>query len=207
MLNGTGRLSDQAIVTDVLNSEKYAAGMAGQAALESASPFVKRDFESIGRDCSQNVEVVFRVMSSKGWYQPQPASPQSSSQAQQQASTMINGITGTTTPSMTMSIGQTGGGYQLGRAGGGQFGYGTLGGGQTGYGMAGGGYGQAGGYGGGGAGFGGQTGGGGGYGSTLPGGQGYSPGTSTTGYGGEGISGRGPSSRATGGGSRRRSST
>jgi len=114
-LNGTARLSDQAIATDVLNSEKYAASVAGQSALESASPFVKRDFESIGRDCAQNVDVVFRLMSSKGWYQVSPVSQQSASQAQQEASSTLNGITGTVAPSMTMSVGQAGGGYQPGR--------------------------------------------------------------------------------------------
>jgi len=83
-LNGTGRLSDRAIVTDCLNSEKYAATVAGGAVLESASPFVKRDFETIGRDCTDNVDIIFRLMNSRGWYSPP--------QAQQQEAAPSGGI-------------------------------------------------------------------------------------------------------------------
>lgn len=105
-----GRLTDRAILTDCLNSEKYMASISGQSALESASPFVRRDFETIGRECSDNVNVLFQVMSSRGWYSVETANQQSLAQAQQGAWSTLSslgfteGQTGV--PQMTMGVGR-----------------------------------------------------------------------------------------------------
>lgn len=76
-------LTDKDIMASVLHEHKLAATSLTNLILESASPMLRSDAESILTKTFNAQKQVFDMMSQKGWYPVQNASQQEISMAQQ----------------------------------------------------------------------------------------------------------------------------
>ncbi len=76
-------LTDKDIMASVLNEHKLAASSLTNLILESVSPMLRSDAESILTRTFNAQKQVFDMMSQKGWYPVQNANQQEISSAQQ----------------------------------------------------------------------------------------------------------------------------
>lgn len=76
-------LTDKEIMESVLGEHKLAASSLTNLILESVSPMLRNDAESILTKTFDAQKQVFDIMSQKGWYSVQNASQQEISSAQQ----------------------------------------------------------------------------------------------------------------------------
>lgn len=75
--------TDQVIITDCLNRQKFLSDSYNRATLESSSPGLRNTFSHIHREEVQAAERLFREMNSRGWYQPEMATRAEISKAQE----------------------------------------------------------------------------------------------------------------------------
>jgi spore coat protein F len=76
-------LTDKEIVASILNEKKLAASSLTSLVLESSSPMLRSDAESILTKTFDGQKQVFDMMTQKGWYSVQNANQQEISTAQQ----------------------------------------------------------------------------------------------------------------------------
>lgn len=76
-------LTDKEIVASILNEHKLSASSLTNLILESASPMLRNDAESILTKTFDSQKQIFDIMTQKGWYQIQNANQQELSTAQQ----------------------------------------------------------------------------------------------------------------------------
>ncbi|MHB8062308.1 MAG: spore coat protein [Ruminiclostridium sp.] len=76
-------LTDKEIMASILNEHKLAASSLTSLVLESVSPMLRNDVQSILTKTFSGQKQVFDIMSQKGWYPVQNANQQEISTAQQ----------------------------------------------------------------------------------------------------------------------------
>lgn len=75
--------TDQIIVTNCLNRQKFLSDSYNRATLESSSSGLRNAFSKIHREEVEAAETLYREMSRRGWYKPEMATPEEISKAQQ----------------------------------------------------------------------------------------------------------------------------
>ncbi|MDP4180702.1 MAG: spore coat protein [Bacillota bacterium] len=79
-------ITDQEVVTILLDEHKLAASSLTNLVLESSNQFLRNDITNILTSTFSHQKQIFDIMAQKGWYQTQNASQQELSKAQQEVS-------------------------------------------------------------------------------------------------------------------------
>ncbi len=85
---GAGRISPKSIATSFLEGAKFMAVEDTRAALESATPQVRRTFSRMVDDQLRLAEDWFEVMERKGWYKVVPANDETLNMIRSEARSM-----------------------------------------------------------------------------------------------------------------------
>jgi len=81
-------ITDQEVMTVLLNEHKLAASSLTTLVLESSNQFLRNDATNILTNTFNHQKQIFDLMAQKGWYQVQNASQQEISKAQQEAASI-----------------------------------------------------------------------------------------------------------------------